>query len=333
MRPFEYANPQTESEAVELLNDHDGQTAVLAGGTDLMNLLKRDVIQPKRLVDIKNIESMKGVSLTSNGILVGSLVTLEEALENPLLREHKSLLQVVDAHRAIQIQSMGTLIGDLCQKPACWYFRNGYGLLAMQDGASLVEQGDNRYHAIFGNNGPAKFVSSSRFAPSMISWGAKVRVIGPEPDAEEFIPLEYFFVTPRIESQGVTVLKPGQLITHVLLPAAGPNVKSASYEVLESNGLDRPQATASVCLQTEGEIVREARIVMGHVAPTPWIAREAATALLGQVINEDTAGMAADMAVARATPLSMNDYKVQMARTAVKRSLLRAVDKLDPSLM
>lgn len=329
MRPFEYANPRTESEAVELLNDHEGRTAVLAGGTDLMTLLKRDVVKPERLVDIKNIETLKGITRQDDGVLIGSLVTLEDALESSLLEQHHSVLQIIEGHKAIQIQQNGTLVGDVCQLPQCWYFRNGHGLLAMDNGSSLIAEGDNRYHAIFGNNGPAKFVSSSRFAPSMIAWGAKVRVIGPTPQDEEYIPLEYFFVTPRIESQGVNILKPGQLITHVWLPTAAPNMKSASYEVLEMNGLDRPQAAASVCLQTEGNVVRNARIVMGHVAPTPWTAQEAARAIVGRSVDEDTASQIGDIAVSRATPLSMNDYKVQMARVAVKRAILKAVDKLD----
>lgn len=333
MRPFEYARPSTEAEAVEMLNAHSGRTAVLAGGTDLMNLLKRDVVQPDRVVDIKHVEALNGITTVDDGVLIGANVTLDQALVSPALAQHESLLHVIDGHRSIQMQSMGTLIGDLCQAPNCWYFRNGHGLLAVQDGASLVEQGDNRYHAIFGNSGPAKFVSSSRFAPSMISWQAKVRVIGPSPDAEEYVPLEYFFMTPKTNTQGVTILKPGQLVTHVWLPTAKSNVKSAAYEVLEMNGLDRPQAAAAVCLTMQSDIVREARIVLGHVAPTPWIAHEAARALVGQRVTEDTVSAVADIAVSRATPLSMNDFKVQMARASVKRALLRAVGQLDQSLV
>lgn len=333
MNPFEYARPTTEAEAIDFLNDHGGQTAVLSGGTDLMNLLKRDVVQPQRVVDIKHVSSMNGIQRVDDGVLIGANVTLDQALAAHELAEYQSLLQVIDGHRSIQMQGMGTLVGDLCQMPSCWYFRNGYGLLALKDGASLVEQGDNRYHAIFGNSGPAKFVSASRFAPSFIAWEAKVRVIGPQPTQEEFVPLEYFFATPKTNTQGVTILKPGQLVTHVWLPIAKPTMKSAAYEVLESNGLDRPQAAASVCLNVQSDIVREARIVLGHVAPTPWIAHEAARALVGQKVTEDTVSHVADIAVSRATPLSMNDYKVQMTRAAVKRALLRAVDQLDPELV
>jgi xanthine dehydrogenase YagS FAD-binding subunit len=332
MRSFEYAHPETEDEALELLNDPeiagDGGTAVLAGGTDLVSLLHKDLLRPARVVDVKRVASMSGVRETDDGLLVGALTTLEELAESPLLAGHRSLRHVIDAVHSIQIQSRGTLGGDLCHLPNCWYFRNGYGLLGRENGRSLVEAGDNRYHAILGNRGPAKFVSASRFAPALIAWDARVRVIGPAPGQEQWLPLESFYVTPKIETQPITVLKPGQLVSHVWLPAAG-TVQSASYEVLQLNGLDWPQAAAAACVDVEGGVVREASIVLGHVAPVPWVAREAAATLIGRGLEEESAAVAAEAAVASATPLSGNAYKVQMARAAVKRALLRAVGRFE----
>lgn len=332
MNSFEYASPRTEEEAVALLAAHDGNTAVLAGGTDLFNLLRADCLAPRRVVDIKNVESMQGVSLSSRGVMIGALTTLDEILAHPLLRTYESLLQVADAVHGIQIQSMGTLGGDLCHLPNCWYYRNGYGLLAQQNGESLVAEGRNQFHAVFGNRGPAKFVSASRFAPALIAWGAEARIVGPEPDQVSTVPLEYFFVAPKSADQGVTVLQPGQLLTHILLSEAKEEVVSASYEVLQMEGLDWPLASAGVCLETSGGIVREARIVLGHVAPTPWVSHDAAEALRGKEIDERSAQAAGDAAVLRATPLSENDYKVQIARTAVKRAILRAAGQLEGAL-
>jgi xanthine dehydrogenase YagS FAD-binding subunit len=217
----------------------------------------------------------------------------------------------------------------------------------MLDGESLVATGDNRYHAILGNSGPAKFVSASRFAPPLIAWSAKVRVVsrqlpvvsGPSSKTtdngqqttdtfrEEWLPLEYFYLSPKTNTQCVTVLKPGQLVTHVWLPAAG-DTRSATYEVLQMEGLDWPLASAAVCVGLESDIVCEAKIVLGHVAPTPWVAHEASKWLVGQRLTNEIAETAGRMAVAHATPLSHNEYKVQMAQTAVKRALLKAVNKL-----
>lgn len=347
MRSFEYARPESEAEALELLAEHGGNTAVLAGGTDLMNLLKRDVIQPARVVDIKNVSSWRGIKHHDGGVLIGANTTLDEINEHALAADYRSLIDVIDGIRAIQITANGTLAGDLCQMPHCWYFRNGYGLLAMKDGESLVATGDNRYHAILGNSGPAKFVSASRFAPPAIAWDAKVRVVSMvdgrgskiednakpstfnlQPSThDEWLPLDYFFQTPKTNSQGVTVLKPGQLITHVWLPAAS-DTRSATYEVLELTGLDQPQASAACCLGLDGGTVRNAKIVLGQVAPTPWIAHEAAKWLVGQQLTPDIAETAGRMALAKATPLSHNDYKVTMAQTAVKRALLKATNQL-----
>lgn len=321
MTPFEYARPETEAEAVEFLGEHNGNTAVLAGGTDLMNLLKADLVAPQRVVDLKHIPSLKTVQPENGGVTIGAQVTLDELAEHPAVADYASIRDVIHGIRAIQVTSHGTLVGDLCLHPNCWYYRGGYGLTACQNGESLVATGDNRYHAILGNQGPAKFVSASRFAPAGIAWQAKVRVVGPQ--SAEWLPLEYFYVTPRTNQHGHTVLKPGQFISHVWLPDSR-EVRSATYEVLQMEGLDWPLAAAAACLDIEGGTVRDARIVLGHVAPVPWIAAEAARSLVGRQVNEETAAMVGDMAVSKATPLSMNEYKVQLARTAVKRAILKA---------
>jgi xanthine dehydrogenase YagS FAD-binding subunit len=321
MTPFEYARPESEAEAAEFLAAHEGQTAVLAGGTDLMNLLKADLVAPRRVVDLKHVPSLKTIRPENGGVTIGAQVTLDELVDHPLAADYASIRDVVRGVRAIQVTSHGTLVGDLCLHPNCWYYRNGYGLTAWQNGESLVAAGDNRYHAILGNQGPAKFVSASRFAPAGIAWQAKVRVVGHE--QAEWLPLEYFYVTPRTSQHGHTVLKPGQFVSHVWLPDTR-NVRSATYEVLQMEGLDWPLASAACCLDIEGGTVRDARIVLGHVAPVPWVAAEAARSLVGRPVTEETAAMVGDLAVAKATPLSMNEYKVQLARTAVKRAVLKA---------
>lgn len=327
MNHFEYARPSSEGEAVALLAEHDGNTAVLAGGTDLFNLLNRDLVSPARLVDIKSIPSLGEVTETLDGVRIGAAVTLETLSRHPLLAgQFAAVHTVIDGIRSIQVQAMGTLVGDLCLAPNCWYYRSGYGLLAMREGESLVESGRNEHHAILGNRGPAKFVSASRFAPALIALGARVRIVGPGPDEATTLPLESFFVAPKTDRQGTTVLRPGQFVTHIEIPWDGDR-QSATYEVVRGEGLEWPMATASVSAVLSSGAVRSARIVLGHVAPTPWVAHAAAQALVGQRLTEETAARIADLAVAPATPLSENDFKVQVARTAVKRALLRLAEQ------
>lgn len=340
MRPYEYARPESEAEALEFLNDDPNDAALLAGGTDLIDLMKHELLAPKRVVDLKNVREYSGVAEAppaaaggspGPGLLVGATTTLEELRNSPLTARCRSLLDVVDGVRAIQIQSNGTLGGDLCHFPNCWYFRSGCGLFGNKDGKSLPEIGDNRYHAVFGNGGAAKYVSASRFAPGLIAAGAKVRIAGPKPGREEWLPLETFFRTPRTERQSLTALKPGQLLTHVWLPEAG-STSNAAYEVLPTEGLCWPLAAAGVSLQIQLGVVVNARIVMGHVAPVPWRAKEAEKALRGKSVNVDTADWVGEVAVRDATPLSMNEYKVQLAKTAVKRAILRAAGQLEGGL-
>ncbi len=340
MKPFEYARPTTEAEAVEFLGEAGVQAVILAGGTDLTSLMRAELVSPTRVVDLKQIPSLHQVTRLEGGVQIGALVTLADLAKNSLLDGYRSLFDVVDGVRSIQVQGSGTIGGDLCHLPNCWYFRKGYGLLGQENGISLPETGDNRYHAIFGNEGAAKFVNASRFAPALMAWGAKVRIVGPSNKTSsrdrssgssvdaEWLPLEYFHVTPKTDQQGNTILKPGQFVSHIWLPD-GNQISSATYEVLQMEGLDWPLATASVCLDVDGGFVRDASIVMGHVAPIPWVADDASRWLSGRQIDEDTAGMVADFAVLSAKPLSMNEYKVQIARTAVKRALLKATGQLE----
>lgn len=323
MKNFEFARPTTEGEALEFLAD--GEATVLAGGTDLVTLLKREVVMPDRVVDVKEVEAWRGIARDADGALVvGALSTLEDLVDSPLSADHAAMRHVADGIHAIQLQQTGTVGGDLCHLPNCWYFRGGEGLLAMRNGESLVATGDNRYHAILGNSGPAKFVSASRFAPAAIAWNASVRIAGGERDAE-WIPLEFLYRTPTHERQGVTILEPGQLVTHLRLAPKPATTVSAAYEVLATTGLDWPLAAAACTLDVSGGVIREANVVLGQVAPTPWVSREAIRALVGQSPSEATFERAADAGVAVATPLSKNEYKVQVARTAVKRALLRAI--------
>ncbi len=327
MRPFEYARPESETEAVEFLNEHGGNTAVLAGGTDLLNLLKADLAAPDRVVDLKHVPSLRTIGgMSDGGVKIGALVTLTELDQSPQLADYRSLLDVVDGIRSIQIQSSGTLGGDLCHAPNCWYYRNGYGLLGWQNGESLVSAGDNRYHAILLNQGPAKFVNASRFAPALIAWGAKACILGPKfakPSANQWVPLEHFYLVPQTPDQRPLLLQPGQFLSHIWIPDSH-NRLSATYEVLQLEGLDWPLASAACTLEISGGVVRDARIVLGQVAPIPWVAAEAARSLIGNSVTAATAEAAGDIAVANATPLSMNEYKVQLARTAVKRAILKA---------
>ena len=323
MRAFEYASPTSTKQALSLLGAASGGALVLAGGTDLLALMKDDIVHPKRLVNIKEIRELDGVASSSLWLRIGALTTLADLADNVnIVKDYSALADALNEAASPQIRNVATLGGNLCQRPRCWYFRNGLGLLPKdQSGKDLVATGENRYHAILGNNGPAKFVSPSSIAPALIAYGAKIRLIGPNGKRE--LPLDKFFVIPKTEDQREHDLKRDEIVTEVVLPPAA-DLKSAHYEIRQKDAFDWPLATAAVVFQMSGSTVQSARVVMGYVAPTPWLSGEAAQAIIGKSISEETAKAAADAAVQAAKPLSQNAYKVQLARVAVKRAILKA---------
>jgi xanthine dehydrogenase YagS FAD-binding subunit len=220
----------------------------------------------------------------------------------------------------MQHRAMSTLASDLLQRPRCWYFRNGFGLLAQSKGKSLVPNGENQYHAILGNKGPAYFVSPSLLAPALIALGAKATIVGPEGSRQ--VSVDELYRIPSSENERETTLKPNEVLTEITLP--GTKAASATYEVHQRQLFDWPLSAASVSLTMKGKTIQDAVVVLGHVAPKPWRSAEAENALKGKTISEAVAAEAGKAAVAAATPLSKNKHKVQLASVAVKRAILKA---------
>lgn len=324
MERFAYVSPESRKEAVKLLAAEWGQTEVLAGGTDLVSAMKDSVVTPRLVVSLKRVKDLSGVLRGRDNVLrVGAMTPLREFMANDHVKEHyPALLQAADGIRSEQLRTMGTVGGELLQRPRCWYFRLGYGLLAELNGKSMAREGDNRYHAILGNSGPACFVSPSSLAPALIALNASVEAYGPR--GTRHLPVEKLFTTPTHAGEREHSLHPNEILTEIIIPAA--SFKSATYEVRQKQEMDWPLAAAAVALQMDGSTVRHARVVLGHVAPVPWDSPEAAKAIEGKAVNDETADDAGKAAVAQATPLSMNGYKVQLARVAVKRAILRAVE-------
>ena len=324
MRPFEYASPTTKEQAVGLLGTTWGPAEVLAGGTDLLALMKDDVVHPKRLVNIKQIKEMSGVSVTPHGLRIGALTTLGELADNVnVAKDYPALAEAINDAASPQIRNLATLGGNLCQRPRCWYFRGGFGLLPKDaSGKDLVTQGENRYHAILGNDGPAKFVSPSSIVPALIAYGASIRLLGPKGTRE--LPLENFYVIPKTENDREHDLKPNEILAEVTLPAAN-GMRVAHYEIRQKQAFDWPLAVAAVSLRMNGTTAGSACVVMGYVAPVPWRSSEAEGVLVGASTSGDVAKAAAAAALHNATPLGHNSYKVQLARVAVQRAILKAV--------
>jgi xanthine dehydrogenase YagS FAD-binding subunit len=321
VKPFAYVNAAGEKDAIAALGPERGKFLPIAGGMDLLALMKDYIAQPERLVNVKGLD--RTIARTAEGGLrIGSAVTLAQLAEHA---EAKRLYPaLVDAAAEVgtpQIRNAGTVGGNINQRPRCWYFRNEeFPCLKKGGSRCFAVDGENQYHAIFGD-GPCHIVHPSSLAVPAIALGAKFRVVGPA--GERLVDAGEYFQMPDRNLFGETVLGPNELLTHVMLPPPG-NARMATYEVRFKQSHDWPLAFASVVLVMSGDTVRAARIVMGAVAPIPWRSPAAEAALAGKRLSEEAAMTAADAAVQGAKPMTSNAYKVQIARTAVKRAIMKA---------
>jgi xanthine dehydrogenase YagS FAD-binding subunit len=321
MKSFAYVKAANEQQALAALGRERGKVLPLAGGMDLVSLLKDRIATPDRLVNVKGLDGTI-TATPDGGLRIGAAVRLVDLQAHATVASQYAALREAAAEVGTpQIRNLGTVGGNLMQRPRCWYFRNEEFPCLKKGGARCYSvDGENQFHAILGG-GPCHIVHPSSLAVPLVAFGAKVRIAGPR-GAKEVL-AEEFFELPERNLYGETALRPDELLTHVILPPAR-GMKSATYEVRFRSSHDWPIAFASVALEVQGGTVGDARVVLGAVAPIPWRSTEAEAVLKGQTLNEATATKAAEAALASATPMTQNAYKVQVAKTAVKRALLHA---------
>ena len=322
MKAFAYVNPTSEKEAVAALKT-DGVAMLIGGGQDLLARMKDYIDSPDRVVNVKGLDA--SITRTPDGGLkIGSAVKIID------LYEHAQVARLFPAINAAaveigtpQIRNQGTVGGNLNQRPRCWYYRNEEFVCYKKGGSRcFAVNGENQYHAIFGNEGPSHIVHPSSLAVPFVAYGAKFRVLGPNGERE--IAAADYFTLPTLQNVlKENVLEDEDILTHVILPAPG-NVKSGHYEVRYKQSHDWPLAFTTVVLTMNGSTIGSARVVLGAVAPIPWRSKAAEAALNGKPLDEQTAAAAGEAAVAEARPMSGNHYKVQIAKTAVKRAIMRA---------
>ncbi len=320
MKAFAYINAANEREALAALGTERGRILPMAGGMDLLGLMKDYILSPDRLVNVKSLDQTL-TATSDGGLRIGAAVKLVDLAEHAGARkQYPGLTVAAEEVGTPQIRNMGTVGGNLMQRPRCWYFRNEeFNCLKKGGSRCYAVEGENQHHAIFGD-GPCYILHPSSLAVPVIAYGGRFRVVGPNGARE--IDAGEFFQMPNVNLYGETVLQPNELLTHVILPAAGQ--MSGTYEVRFKRSHDWPLASASVNLVMSGTTVKSARIVMGAVAPVPWRVPAAERVLVGKPLSEAVATDAATAALAGAKPLSGNAYKVRIAKTAVKRAILRA---------
>lgn len=332
MKTFEWSTPRTLDEAVRLLSeghavkDPNERPQLLAGGQDLLTSMKEGLVRPPRVINLKGVPGLDRIEdLRGKGVRIGALVTVAALAENAIVRDRfPGLAEAAQEVAVPQIRNLGTVGGNLCQRPRCLYFRLEHVVCLKKGGDTCyAASGDNKYNAIFGD-GPSYIVHPSDLAPMLVALGALVTFQGSK--GPRTIPLEQFFTLPNQgDVRRENVLAADEIVTHVEVPAAAWAKRSAYLKFRERPSLDFAMSSVAAALDLSGGAIREARLVLGAVAPIPWRVPKAEAALKGRPANEATFARAAEIALEGAAPLAHNEYKVPLTKTLIRRALTKAV--------
>ena len=332
MKAFEWSNATTVAEAVNALKsaaapaDADDVARPIAGGQDLLTTMKDYITRPTRVVNLKSIRGLDKIeSDGKGGLRIGALVTLNQLEEEPTVRKNfPGLAEAAHSVGTPQIRNLGTVGGNLCQRPRCWYFRLEEVVCLKKGGTECyAATGENKYHAIFGG-GPSYIVHPSDLAPMLLAFGASVNVTGG--NGKRTIPLDKFFTLPADANvRRENVLQNDEIITDVMVPASKFAANSTYLKFKERDSMDfAMSAVAAAVSLGPNKTVTEARIVLGGVAPIPWRVPKAESALTGHPMTQDLLTEVAKVALQGAEPLAKNAYKIPLTQTLVRRALAKA---------
>jgi xanthine dehydrogenase YagS FAD-binding subunit len=316
---FTYVRPASLGEALRELGAPDAR--IHAGGTDLVGCLRDRVFTARKLVAIGALKELGGITMSADGTLrVGALATLSEIAAHPAIGTHlTALAQAAASAASPQLRNQGTLGGNLCQRPRCWYFRGDFACLRKGGDTCYAVQGENERHAIFGSSACC-MVHPSDTAPALVALDARVRIAGPQ--GTRTIPLESFFVLPATDPTRETVLAAGEILTDVLVPPPPAGLRSLYRKVRVRRSWDFALAGVALALGVTAGRVDRARVVLSGVAPVPWRGVESEKVLAGSRLDGETAARAAAAAVIGAEPLAQNGYKVDLVRGLVEEAVL-----------
>ena len=320
MDNFSYSRPATLKEATAQLGKERGKIAILAGGTDLLGEMKDSLAAPERLVNIRNLKELQGVRAGKGGLTIGAATLLADVVENPMVQQQTPLLAMAAGKVGTpQIRNMGTIGGNLCQRPRCWYYRNNYPCYKHGGKTCFSAAGENDFHAIL-EGGPSYIVHPSDTAPALVALGASARIVGGS--GERIVPLDKFFISPKQDPTRENVLQPNEVLMELTVPAAPAGSKAVYVKEMVREIWDFALCSVAAMVTLQNGVVSDARIVLGGVAPFPYRALKAEAAIKGKPLDDASCAAAGAAAVDGARPLAKNGYKVPLTQAVVKRALL-----------
>jgi len=323
MKTFSNSNARDFQHAVSVAQQtrQDGRAAsFVGGGSDLLGLVKERILTPDVLVNLKTIKGLDQVRAAGNGVNIGGLITLDTLSRNDVIRRQYTVLaEAAETVATPQIRNVGTLAGNVCQRPWCWYFRNGFPCYKNGGNTCFSFGGENQFHAIFGG-GPSYIVHPSDTAVALLALDAKFRIVGPS--GERTLGAAEFFALPQQNPARENVLANDEALAEVLVPAPRAGMRSTYHKIMDREAWTHAVVSAAIVLEMDRQICRSARVVLGGVAPIPWRLPKVEQMLAGQRIDETLAASAAEAALEGAKPLAKNAYKIPLTKGVVRRTLL-----------
>jgi xanthine dehydrogenase YagS FAD-binding subunit len=318
MPNFTYLKAKSLKEAIAQLSSKNAR--IHAGGTDLLGCLRDDIFSVDKLVTIGQIKTLRGISQTKDGGLrIGALTTIAEIENEKAIREHYSALtQAASEVASPQLRNQGTIGGNICQKPRCWYYRGEFHCLRKGGDTCYAYDGESQFHCIFGGH-MCYIVHPSDAAPALVAFEAIVRVNGPS--GTRLVPIARFHVPPSENVQKETILKPNEIVTEILLPPPAKGLRSSYRKVRARRSWDFALASVALALQFDGDKIAKARVVFGGAAPVPWRSKEVEEVITGRHLDAETVNRAAAAAVKNAQPLKHNGYKIPLFRGILEEEL------------
>jgi xanthine dehydrogenase YagS FAD-binding subunit len=323
MKSFANSNARDLQHAVTLAQQTRQQghaAAFVGGGSDLLALVKERIVGPDVLVNLKTIKGLDQVKPANDGVNIGGLITLDALSRHDLIRTRYTVLaEAAETVATPQIRNVGTLAGNVCQRPWCWYFRNGFPCYKNGGNTCFSFVGENQFHAIFGG-GPSYIVHPSDTAVALLALDAKFRIAGPS--GERILPAAEFFALPQQNPARENVLAPDEALAEIQVPVTRMGTRSTYHKIMDREAWTHAVVSAAIVLEMDKQVCRSARVVLGGVAPIPWRLPKVEQMLAGQRINEALAAKAAETALEGAKPLAKNAYKVPLTKGVVRRTLL-----------
>ncbi len=328
MRAFDHSVVHSAAEAVAALQAGSaGGASIIAGGADLLSLMKANIIAPARIIDLKPARTLRGIALAADGSArIGALTTLADIERDDTLAERLPILRAAVRDAATpQIRNMATVGGNLMQRNRCWYFRGPYKCWLKGGEQCFARDGQNKYHAIF-DDGPCVAAHPSDLAPALLALDARAVVVGPQ--GERTLAVDELLLPPTAERRRETTLQDDEVITAITIPAQQAGAHGVYLKLMDRQAWAYALVSAAAQITLREGRVERARIVLGGVANTPRRVVAAEAILEGQILTPALATQAAEQAIAGASPLAHNAYKAPMARELARRAILQAA-KMD----